>query len=95
MFVPDSQKDSSLRPPGIHFTVAAKLQLLRAFREYFWHTRAAIGHAAARVVAQRVHLAEYTLRRFCAAPHTQDDLLFPPSAPPGTVSKWLRTARVL
>ena len=28
--------------------------------QYFWHTRTAIGHAAARAVAQRVHVAEHT-----------------------------------
>jgi len=33
-----------------------------------WHMRAAIGHAAARAVAQRVHVAEHTLRRPCASP---------------------------
>jgi len=31
--------------------------------QYFWHTRAAIGQAAARAVAQRVQVAEATLRR--------------------------------
>jgi len=50
--------------------------------EYFWNARAAIRHAAARAVAQRVHLAEHTLRRPCASPPKQYALLFPPTAPP-------------
>ena len=41
--------------------------------------RAAIGHAAARAVAQRVHVAEHTLRRPRASPKTRDDRLFPPT----------------
>jgi hypothetical protein len=40
---------------------------------------AAIGHAAARAVAQRVHVAEHPLRRSRAAP-SQVDLLFPSTA---------------
>jgi len=49
----------------------------------FWHTRAAIGHAAAHAVAQRTHVAEHTLRRFRAGPNTQNDLLYPPMVPLG------------
>ena len=30
---------------------------------YFWHTRAAIGHATALAVARRTRVAEHTLRR--------------------------------
>ena len=41
--------------------------------QYFWHTRAAIGHAAALAVTRRARVAEGTLRRSCAGPHTQDD----------------------
>jgi len=51
--------------------------------QYFWHTLAVIGHAAARAVAQRVRMAEHTLRRSRAGPHTQDDFLYPPTAPLG------------
>ena len=46
--------------------------------QYFWHTRAAIGHATA--LARRARVAEHTLRRTRAGPHTQDDLLYPPTA---------------
>ena len=49
--------------------------------QYFWHTRAAIGHATALAVARRARVAEHTLRRTRAGPHTQDDLLYPPTAP--------------
>ena len=51
--------------------------------QYFWHTRAAIGHATALAVARRARVAEHTLRRTHAGPHTQDDLplLYPPTAP--------------
>jgi len=45
--------------------------------QYFWHTRAAIGQAAARAVAQRVHLAEHTLRRHRVPSNVQDDLAYP------------------
>ena len=51
--------------------------------QYFWHTRAAIGQAAARAVAQRVHVAEHTLRRHRAPPNVQDDLAFPATVPSG------------
>jgi len=50
-------------------------------RQYFWHTRAMIGQAAARAVAQRVQVAEHTLRRHRVHPHTQDDLAFPATLP--------------
>jgi hypothetical protein len=50
----------------------------------FWRTRAAIGHAAARAVAQRVHVAEHTLRRHRAPTNMQDDLAFPATVPPGS-----------
>jgi hypothetical protein len=49
--------------------------------QYFWHTRAMIGQAAARAVAQRVQVAEHTLRRHRVLPHTQDDLAFPATLP--------------
>ena len=49
--------------------------------QYFWHTRAAIGHATALAVARRARVAEHTLRRTRAGPHTQDDLLYPTTAP--------------
>ena len=49
--------------------------------QYFWHTRAMIGQAAARAVAQRVQVAEHTLRRHRILPHTQDDLAFPATLP--------------
>ena len=49
--------------------------------QYFWHTRAMIGQAAARAVAQRVQVAEHTLRRHRALPHTRDDLAFPATLP--------------
>jgi len=53
--------------------------------QYFWHTRANIGQAAARAVAcniaQRVQVAEHTLRRHCVHPPTQDDLAFPATLP--------------
>ena len=41
--------------------------------QYFWHTRAAIGHATALAVARRARIAEHTLRRNRAGLHTQDD----------------------
>ena len=49
--------------------------------QYFWHTRAMIGQAAARAVAQRVQVAEHTLRRHRAFPHTRDDLAFSATLP--------------
>ena len=49
--------------------------------QYFWHTRAAIGHATALAVARRARVAEHTLRRTRVCPHTDDDLLYPPTAP--------------
>ena len=49
--------------------------------QYFWHMRAAIGHATALAVARRARVAEHTLRRTRAGPHTQDDLLYPTTAP--------------
>jgi len=36
---------------------------------------------AARAVAQRVQVAEHTLRRHRVHPHTQDDLAFPATLP--------------
>ena len=53
--------------------------------QYFWHTRAAIGQAAARAVAQRVQVAEYTLRRHRVPPYMQDDLAFPATIPSADV----------
>jgi hypothetical protein len=44
--------------------------------QYFWNTRAAIGHATACAVAQRAHVAEHTMRRSRTGTHTQDDLLY-------------------
>ena len=49
--------------------------------QYFWHTRAAIGHATALAVARRARVAELTLRRNRVRSHTQDDLLYPHTAP--------------
>jgi len=49
--------------------------------QYFRHTRAAIGQAAARAVAQRVQVAEHTLRRRRASPSMQDDLNFLATVP--------------
>ena len=37
--------------------------------------------AAARAVAQRVQVAEHTLRRHRVLPHTRDDLAFPATLP--------------
>jgi len=37
----------------------------------------------ARAVTQRLHVAERTLRRSRAGPDTQDDRLYPPTAPLG------------
>jgi len=54
-------------------------------RQNFWHTRAIIGHAAARAVAQRVQVAENTLRRHSVPPYTQDDLAFPATLPSSDV----------
>ena len=45
--------------------------------QYFWHTRAVIGHGAARAVAQRAKVAGHTLHRPRAAPNVRDALLFP------------------
>ena len=49
--------------------------------QYFWHTRAAIGHATALAVARRARVAEHALRRNRPRLHTHDDLLYPPTAP--------------
>ena len=49
--------------------------------QYFWHTRAAIGHATALAVSRRARVAEHALRRNRPSRHTQDDLLYPPTAP--------------
>ena len=43
----------------------------------------AIGQAAARAVAQRVHVAEHTLGRHHAPPNVQDDLADPATVPLG------------
>ena len=48
--------------------------------QYFWHTRAAIGHATALAVACRARVAGHALRRNRPRLHTQDDLLYPPTA---------------
>jgi hypothetical protein len=47
------------------------------------HTRAVIGHGAARAVAQSAKVAGHTLRRPCAAPNARDALLFPATVPSG------------
>ena len=49
--------------------------------QYFWHTRAAIGHATALAVARRTRVAEHTLRRNRAGLPPPDDLLHPYTAP--------------
>ena len=41
------------------------------------HSRAVIGHGAARAVARRAKVAGHTLRRPRAAPNARDALLFP------------------
>ena len=51
----------------------------------FWHTHAAIGQAAAPAVAQRVQVAEHTLRRHRVPPYMQDDLAFPATLPSSDV----------
>ena len=51
--------------------------------QYFWHTRAAIGHGAAVAVAQRARVAGHTLRRPRAPPNARDALLFPATVPSG------------
>jgi len=53
--------------------------------QYFWHTRAIIGQAAARTVAQRDQVAKHTLRRHCVPPYMQDDLAFPATLPSADV----------
>ena len=55
-----------------------------AFKFRRGHTRAAIDQAAARAVAvaQRVQVAEHTLRRYRVPPNTQDDLVFPAATVP-------------
>jgi len=53
--------------------------------QYFWHMRAAIGKAAARAVAQRVQVAEHTLRHHRVFPPMQDDLAFPATVPSSDV----------
>ena len=53
--------------------------------QYFWHT-SAIGQAAARAVAQRVQVAEHTLRRHrVVPPYMHDDLAFPATLPSSDV----------
>ena len=49
--------------------------------QYFWHTRAAVGHATALAVSRRARLSERALRRNRTNRHTSDDLLYPPTAP--------------
>ena len=49
--------------------------------QYFWHTRAAVGHATALAVSRRARLSERALRRNRPNRHTSDDLLYPPTAP--------------
>jgi Flp pilus assembly protein TadD len=49
--------------------------------QYFWHTRTAIGQAAARAVAERLQVAEHILRRYRAPTNTQDNLAFPATVP--------------
>jgi len=49
--------------------------------QYFWHTRAAIGQAAARAVAQRVHVSKHTLRCHSVSPNVQDELAYPATVP--------------
>ena len=51
-------------------------------QKYFWHTRAAIGHATALAVARRARVAEHALRRTRVCPRAHDDdLLYPPTHP--------------
>ena len=51
--------------------------------QYFWRTRTFIGHATALAVARRARAVQHSLRRSRAGLHTQDDLLYPPTAPVG------------
>ena len=44
-------------------------------------TRAAIGHATALAVARRARVPEGALRRNRSSLHTQDDLMYPHTAP--------------
>ena len=86
------QKVSTILIPKVS-TIQALVELIqkvstntKSKHQYFWHTRAMIGQAAARAVAQRVQVAEHTLRRHrvhpqSKKPHTQDDLAFPTTLP--------------
>ena len=49
--------------------------------QYFWHTRAVIGHGAARAVAQCAKVAGHTLRRPRASSNVRGALLFPATVP--------------
>jgi hypothetical protein len=51
--------------------------------QYFWRTRAVIGHGAARVVALCAKVAGHTLRRPGAPPNARDTLLFTATVPWG------------
>jgi hypothetical protein len=51
--------------------------------QYFWHAHALVDHASVRAVAQRAHVAEHTLHRSRAGPHTLDDLQYPLTSPVG------------
>jgi hypothetical protein len=70
---------SSATPPSFLRRPRAPRRAAKFRRgQCFWHTCAAIGHAAARAAAQRVRVAEHTLRRSRAGPH-------PPGRPPVSI----------
>jgi len=64
-----------------HSEDAFKFRRDSSFAGVFWHTRAGIGHGAARAVAQRAKVAGHTLRRPRAARNVRDALLFPATVP--------------
>ena len=51
--------------------------------QYFWHTRAAIGQAAAHAVVLWVQVSEHTLRRHIVCTNVHDNLTFPATVPAG------------
>ena len=71
-----------LRPRSrLNYKLAYKNDIKFRRGQYLWLKRAAIGHATALAVARRTRVAEHTLRRNRSSLHTQDDLLYPPTAP--------------
>jgi hypothetical protein len=74
---------------GSRTNISLSLSPNKAFKfrrgQYFWHTRAIIGQAAARAVARRVQVAEHTLRRHRVLPYMQDNLAFLATLPSADV----------